>query len=135
MFTLFASPKKRHFLRRLANAQASIWDKEFQTFQTQEMREMIRLDRDRAQEAADAFRVESENPIHKPETKTELEKKQKIALDNVTRFTAQMKMLDEEVAGRPYVSEEDPGKQGLRDTIASLNELKKMFVSYLKTLR
>ncbi len=130
---VFTSPKKRHFLMKLDQANAQIWDLEFQKYQTLEMREMIRLDRDRAMETADAFRVELERE-HKEETKKELEAKKLQAEDNAKRFGAQMEMLDGEVNGRPYVNDENPGKQGINDTIASIAEVRKMFVAYLARL-
>lgn len=132
--------KKRHFFERLNRVNQDIWDKEFQKLQTMEMRESIRLDRDRAMEAVDAFKVVLKTD-HKPETVTELESKKKQAEDNAERFTAQLRMLDEEVVGAPYMPanpskglEERLGKEGLNDTIASTNEVKKMIVSYIKSL-
>lgn len=135
---LFASPRKRHFITRLRNIEVSIWDKEYLKHQAREIREGVRLDRDRALEAADALKIEVAKD-HAPETKKELEDRLAHQIDNAQRFEAQIKMLDEQVEGRPYSpasegKEADPGVQGINDTLGSLAEMRKMLTSYLKKI-
>lgn len=142
------NPKKRHFEARLKTLEKNIWDKDFEKFQTLEIREGVRLDRDKAMEKVDAFETELLRE-HKPETIAQLTAQRDEAKADAARFEAQIGMLDREVNGKPYVpahkvkntetGEEtevpvDMGQQGITDTIASLSELKKMFVSYLQTL-
>lgn len=131
--SIFTSDKKKYFQRKLQNTREAIWGLEFKKFQTIELREQIRKDRDRAKEAVDAFEAELKRD-HKEGTTEALEKQKAEAQENADRFEAQIKMLDAEVAGRPYVSPEDQGEQGITDNIAALNEMVKMFVSYINTL-
>lgn len=147
-FTLFfMSAKKRHFIEKLENVTKSIWDKEFQKFQALEMREAIRLDMDRQNEAVDAFKVELARPDHKPETLAVLTAKMTEAQNNANRFKAQIQMLDNEIAGQPFnpgnagdsekgiaPADPTPGTQGLNDVLASMNEVGKMFKAFIKTL-
>lgn len=140
LLVLLRGEKRQLFYQKLKQARNEIWGLEFKKFQTLELIELIRLDRDKAKEAADACRVESERE-HKPETKTELLAKKAIAEDNAERFEKQIVMLQNEVNGVAYNPgdpnkgiEPNQGQQGLNDTIASINEIIKMFVLYLRTL-
>lgn len=137
---MFTNPKRKHFEKKLAGIQAQIFDKEFQKHQAIQIREEVRLDRDRALEAVDAFETELKKEGHQPNTISELTAKRDEAKANADRFTAQMKMVDEQVEGVAYVpanaekgTAEVIGQQGINDTISSLNEVRKMVVSYLKT--
>lgn len=131
-FILF-NRKKRYFLGKFWTLQRQIWELEFKKHSTLEIRELIRFDRDRLMESVDALNVELKKE-HKDGTKEELEKRKAEFEDTIKRYEAQMKMLDEEVTGLPYKSPEDPGKQGIDDTIASLMETKKMVEGYMKTI-
>lgn len=138
--SLFRSKKKIHFLRKRDNFLQNIWDKEAQKFLTQEMRESIRLDRDRESEKVDALETEIKRD-HKEETLKALQVKLDQAKENVDRFTKQMVMLDNEITGVPYTPgdaengvEANPGQQGLNDTIASLGEANRMYTKYTETL-
>lgn len=140
LLVLVRGEKKQHFYSKLKQARGQAWEMEFKKFQTMELMELIRLDRDKAKEAADACRVESERE-HKPETKAELLQKKTIAEDNAERYEKQIVMLQNEVNGVAYNPgdpekgiEPNPGQQGLNDTIAAIGEITKMFVLYLKTL-
>lgn len=132
MFILF-NRKKRYFLGKKWTLQRQIWELEFKKHSTMEIRELIRLDRDRLKESVDALNVEL-GKEHKDETKKELESRKVVLEDTIGRYEAQMKMLDEEVQGLPYKSPEDVGKQGIDDTIASLMETLKLVESYVKSL-
>lgn len=118
---------------KLWTVQRQIWELEFKKHSSLEIRELIRFDRDRLMESVDALNVEL-GKEHKEETHKELESRKAQLEDTIKRYEAQMKMLDEEISGLPYVSPENPGKQGINDTIASLMETKKMVESYIKTI-
>lgn len=118
---------------KIWNLQRQIWDFEFKKHSTLELREQIRIDRDRQMEQLDALSLEIEKS-HKADTKKELENRLSQAKETVGRFESQMKMLDEEVNGVPFKSPEEPGRQGINDTLGSLAETKKMVENYLKTL-
>jgi hypothetical protein len=128
----FKSPRTKFIEFKLEQTDTQIMEKEIQKFSALEMRESIRLDRDKSSEACDALEAEAKRD-HKEGTTETLTAKLKDMREDVVRYERQMQMLDDEVNGLPYQSPENPGKQGINDIIASLNEARKMFVSYLES--
>ncbi len=120
--------KKRFFKKKVNDVQASIWEFEFKVSKSRQVREGVRLDRDRAVEAI--ARVESAIEGAEKEKKEGLEKEMAYLNDNVRRYEAQMKMIDDQINGIP-ANGEDPGEQGILETIKGLVELKSMYQDYI----
>lgn len=124
--------KKKYFKLKARNVQKMIWDLEFKIFKVRELREGIRLDRDRALETVHALDAEIKRD-HEPETLKELEAQKKLHQENAERFEKQLKMLDVEIEGQPAEGD-NPGVQGINDQLAGLRELVKMINEYLREL-
>lgn len=120
--------KKKHFKRKLKNLDKTIWDLEFKKQQAGVLREKIRLDRDNKLNHRNM--VEAKLKENKTE---ELEKALTEANDTLTRFEAQLKMIDEQIQGGTP-TQEDPSGEGVMGQIARLYELKKMVIDYIATL-
>lgn len=120
--------KKKHFKRKLKNLDKTIWDLEFKKQQAGVLREKIRLDRDNKLNHRNM--VEAKLKENKTE---ELEKALTEANDILTRFEAQLKMIDEQIQGGTPTPE-DPSGEGVMGQIARLYELKKMVIDYIATL-
>jgi hypothetical protein len=114
--------KRKFFTKKVEDVQASIWEYEFKIAKSEQVKEGIRLDRERAVQQLDSFKDKKEN---KKEIEAETE--------NIRRYEAQMKMIDEQIYGVP-ANGEDPGRNGILDTIKSLTELRSMYKDYIKGL-
>lgn len=122
--------KYRFFSGKVFDVTRSIWEYEFKIAKTLQVREGIRQDRDRAIEAIIQIDARLKGSKDKKE-KDVLTKELDGMKENVRRYEAQMTMLDNQVNG-VKAEGNNPGEQGLNDTIASLAELREMYKSYLK---
>ena len=119
--------KLKHFKQKLANVDKALWDLEFKREKSAQVREEIRLKRDRL--------VETQNHIAQQVKKDGDDASKELAkvTDDIKRFEAQINMLDVEIYGKEPTAE-DPGQQGINHQIDSLNELKQMVKDYIKTI-
>lgn len=124
--------KYRYFRSKVNDVTASIWDLEFKIAKSRQVREGVRQDRDRALEAVNQITLRIEGTKDKDAVKKLEEEKAKFE-DNAKRYEAQMRMIDEQVNGVPAEGE-NPGQQGLLETLASLTELRSMYRDYAKTV-
>lgn len=122
--------KKKHFKRKLKNLDKTIWDLEFKKQQAGVLREKIRLDRDNKLNHRNMVEAKLKLEENKNE---ELEKALTEANDTLTRFEAQLKMIDEQIQGGTPTPE-DPSGEGVMGQIARLHELRIMLTNYIKTL-
>ena len=111
--------KKQFFKNKEKQVQYSIWELEFKIKKSRDIREEVRQQRDVA--------VETLAVLEKEEKKDEARlAKQK---DDISRYERQMQMLDNEINGVPAEGE-NPGQNGLLDTLRSYAELKNMYKEY-----
>lgn len=123
--------KYRFFYKKINDVAAAIWEMEFKINKSRQVREGVREDRDRAVENVNSLTAQIPNANE--EIKKRMETDLAVHSDNVKRYEAQMKMIDDQIAGVP-ASGENPGQQGLMETVASYVELRNMYKSYLKTI-
>lgn len=125
--------KYRFFYAKIGAVQKSIWDLDFKIEKSRQVREGVRQDRDRAIESLNMINTRLKAEDISPEEKEKLEQDLAIYTDNVSRYERQMKMIDGQIQGVPAQGE-NPGEQGILETIASYAELKAMYKHYLKNL-
>lgn len=142
--------KYKYFRKKLHGVECMLADIEFKRFKSLEIREDVRLAYDNTQ-----AKIQQLNEQIKtfPEIKAteevarEKEKKEKwtdeqgrvedqrILLErDRDRYLAQMKQIDLDVHGSPKTNEYPDGVSGIDDQIDSLQELKGMVKSYIKSL-
>lgn len=132
MLKYITSKKYRVFSKKISDVQMSIWEFEFKVAKSRQIREGIRQDRDRAVETI--HKIESVMKEEKDKDRLEsLDKERNVMADNAKRFELQMKMVDEQIQGVP-ADGENPGQQGILDTIKNLVELRTMYKDHLKTI-
>lgn len=124
--------KYRFFNKKVKDVTKSIWELEFKIEKSRQVREGVRQDRDKTMEFIYQTKAHLEGTTDK-ELKEKLQADITLAENNSTRYEAQMKMIDNQINGRP-VEGEDPGEQGIMDTVKSLIELRGMYKDYLKKL-
>jgi predicted nucleic acid-binding Zn-ribbon protein len=126
------NPKKRLFKKKIKDVQNSIWEFEFKVSKSRQVREGIRQDRDRQLEAAErvAATLKGEEDKAKIEALT---KELTIFTENAKRFEQQMQMIDDQIQGIP-AKDDNPGQQGINDTLKSLAELREMYKDHIKSL-
>lgn len=119
--------KLKHFKQKLANVDKALWDLEFKREKSAQVREEIRLKRDRL--------VETQNHIAQQVKKEGDDASKELAkvTDTLKRYEAQIDMLNAEIYGKEP-TENDPGQQGINHQIDSLQELKQMVKEYIKTI-
>lgn len=119
--------KLKYFKQKLANVDKALWDLEFKREKSAQVREEIRLKRDRL--------VETQNHLAQQVKKEgdDASKELSKVTDDIKRFEAQINMIDVEIYGKEPTAE-DVGQQGINDQIDSLNELKQMVKEYIKTI-
>lgn len=122
--------KKKFFKNKLKQIQYSIWDLEFKVNKSRQVREGIRQDRDRMVESIQKVEAAIKAETDKTKKK-ELEDQLTVFKDNQVRFESQMKMIDNEING-VVASQENPGQQGILETIQGLSELKRMVKDHIK---
>lgn len=122
--------KLKHFKHKLNNIDKAMWDLEFKRSKSSQIREEIRLQRDRAVEGK--LQMEAQTPEGK-EAKEAHEKELAKLVDNIKRYEAQVEMIDAEIHGK-QPTDTEPGQSGINDQLESLAELREMTKSYIKTL-
>lgn len=121
--------KYRFFHKKLKGVQAAIWEHEFKIAKARQLREGIRQDRDHA--LATVANIDANLKTEKDAEKLKvLESDKAKLLDNAKRYEAQMKMVDNQISGVPAEGE-NPGENGILDTIKSYAELREMYKDYL----
>lgn len=124
--------KKRFFKNKIKDVSKYIWDLEFKIEKSRQVREGVRLDRERTLELVSQLEVQIKG-TEDSKKKTELEGQIKKLQDNIARYEAQMKMIDFEIdGGQP--SEENPAGIGILEKISSFIELRKMYEDYIKRI-
>lgn len=124
--------KKRFFKNKVKEVNKYIWDLEFKIEKSRQVREGIRLDRDKAVETVIQLETQLKNTTDS-KLKESLEAQKKHNEENIPRYEAQMKMIDAEInGGQP--TEENPAGIGIIERIKSFIELREMYKDYAKKL-
>lgn len=129
IYKWLTSYKYRFFYKKLSGVQAAIWENEFKITKSRQLREGIRQDRDHALATVANLDNNIKNEKNEENLKM-LEAEKAKLLDNAKRFEAQMKMVDQQISGVP-ASGDNPGENGILDTIKSYAELREMYKDYL----
>lgn len=129
IFKWLTNNRYRFFYKKFKSVQYSIWDLEFKVSKSRQIREGVRQDRDRAIDASQRVAAAIEG-IKDATKRKELEAEKTIVEDNAKRYESQMKMIDDEISGVPAKGD-DPGRQGILDTIKAYAELREMYKDYL----
>ena len=127
------SRKYRFFYRIVLAVQYSMWDLDFKISKSRQVREGVRQDRDRAIENLNHLETALKNPEIAKEMKERMEEDQKAHAENVARYERQMKMIDDEITG-VKAEGDNPGQQGMLETLESYAELKGMYKQFLTTI-
>lgn len=121
--------KKNFFKDKIDLVTKNIWELEFKTAKSRQIREGVRLDRDRAIESI----INIDNAI-KANPKDENLPKQKAQFEeNIKRYEAQMLMIDKQINGFAGTETEEP-VIGIMEQLKSLAELRVMYRDYIKSL-
>lgn len=131
MYKWLFSRKYHYFNRKVRDVQNSIWEYEFKVTKSRAIREGIRGDRDRAMQSI--ANMEEGLKTIPAEQKGNLEQELERAKENVTRYEAQMKMIDDQINGGAQ-TQENPAGIGILEQIKSLTELKLMYLDYCSKL-
>lgn len=121
----------RYFYKKINDVQRSIWEYEFKVAKSRQIREGVRTDRDRAMQAI--ANLEDMLKTAPEEKKEQLNKDLAANKDNVARYEAQMKMIDDQINGGA-VTDANPAGIGILEQIKSLTELKLMYQDYCSRL-
>lgn len=123
------NPKYKFFKDKVTAVTKTIWDAEFKIEKSRQVREGVRQDRDRALEAVG--RIDAQIATEKDKANLEtLEGNKKQMQEEVARYEAQMKMIDDQVNGAEATKDSDM-VIGLMEQVKSLVELREMYKSYL----
>lgn len=128
--------KKSHFKGKLLATKKMVWDLEFKTFKTQEIREDIRKEYDFMKSRIDTIDKSIKDFPKKGDQaeKARFEDDKVRAEKDRDRLLAQIKSLDKEINGAAPTMEEPNGASGVKDQIASLKELGVMLKDWIKQL-
>ena len=132
MFKYLFNRQYRFFHRKLYAVQASIWEAEFKAAKSRQVREGVRQDRDRAKEAMNNIDAALGSEKDKDKRK-KLEQEKAAFADNVTRYEAQMRMIDDQINGFAGDEKHEP-IVGLIEQIKSYTELMLMYKDYMRQL-
>ncbi len=139
LFKYLFNRQYRLFHKKIKQVQASIWEHEFKIAKSRQIREGVRQDRDRAMEAMHQIDVmlkaneEGKTDKIAEDALVKIQQDRANLEENARRYELQMRMIDEQIMGRPAIGE-DPGVQGIMDTIKALIELQKMYRDYASKL-
>lgn len=132
MFKMIFNPKYKFFKKKLSNVQCTIWDLDFKIAKSRQVREGVRQDRDRAIETVNQIENALKGDLTKEE-RTKIEGELATFKENVERYEAQMKMIDQQIEGG-HISQENPAGIGIKEQMASLAELREMIKDYIKKI-
>jgi len=124
--------KYRFFYDKYTKVEKSIWEHDFKILKSRQIREGVRQDRDREVENRNI--LETKLPKETDEkVKESLAEQLKVSTEKITRYEAQMKMVDAQINGvKP--NDDNTGVVGVLETIESLSELRKMYREYFRNL-
>ena len=131
--------KYRFFKAKIGEVNKTIWELDFKIAKSRQIREGVRQDRDRAVENKLHIVERLKNEKDKEKIK-ELEVEVAKNEENVKRYEAQMKMIDDQIQGADQQSPSDeypdgiPAVVGILEKIKSFTELKLMYQEYLKQI-
>lgn len=131
MWKYLTNQQYRFFKRKLYQVQASIWEAEFKTAKSRQVREGVRQDRDRAKEAMN--QITAGIPTAQGDGLKKMQADLDALTDNVQRYEAQMAMVDKQINGFMGDETHEP-VIGLLEQIKSYVELKLMYISYMSEL-
>lgn len=129
IYKYLTNRKYRVFYKKLKSVEVVIWENEFKIIKARQLRESIRQDRDHSIESTRGIDEALKTEKDKEKIKV-LNADKAVHQDNTKRYEAQMKMIDNQISGVPAQGE-NPGENGIRDTIKSLAELREMYKDYL----
>lgn len=121
------------FKKKISDVTKSIWEIEFKINKSRQMRESIRQDRDKMVEYVMQVETAIKGSENDPEAIERYTKELEGAKSNIGKYEGQMKMLDDQIVGIP-ANGEDPGENGLSDTVKGLLELRLMYREYIKSM-
>lgn len=121
--------KKEFFKDKIKSVQCTIWEVEFKINKSRQVREGVRLDRDRAKEAIN--NIDAGLPSQKDEkAKAQMESDKAGLQENVSRYEKQMKMIDDQINGFQGDETHEP-IVGLLEQLKSYTELMLMYKDWL----
>lgn len=125
------SPKYRLFRRKVDDVQMAMWELEFKIGKARHIREGVRVDRDRVLELMHL----AKEALAKPDLDAEKRKEQETLMaqyeEAKKKYEGQLKMIDDQIVGVP-ADGDNPGQQGLNDTMKAYAELREMYRDHLK---
>src|SRR3990167_1908629 len=125
--------KKRHFKQKLDGTERMIWDLEFKTFKTKEMREDVRKEYDFMNARIEAIDATIKN-LQKDGGETKRAEDQKVLAErDRDRLKEQIKQLDLEVNGSKRTNEYPDGVSGIGDQVDGLKTLQGMLKDHIKS--
>ena len=124
--------KKRFFKDKIDSVTKTIWEFEFKIQKSRQVREGVRLDRDRAIEAIQQIdaRIKGET---KEEEKAKMEVEKGKFQENVKRYEEQMLMMDKQITGFAWDETHEP-IIGILEQIKSLVELREMYKDHISKM-
>jgi len=128
--------KKRHFKQKLDGTERMLWDLEFKTFKTKEMREDIRKEYDFMNARIEAIDTTIKNwPKDKDEGEKKRAQDQKVLAErDRDRMKEQIKQLDLEVGGSKQTNDYPEGVSGIGDQVDGLKSLQAMLKDHIRSL-
>jgi hypothetical protein len=127
------SKKYRFFLEKRYAVQATIWEMEFKVNKSRQVREGIRLDRDKTVENINQLEATLKVPGKKEEEIKKLESELAMHKSNKERFEKQINMIDAQINGGQQ-SEDNPAGIGILEQMRSLVELQGMYDDYMSRI-
>lgn len=124
--------KYRMFSKKIRDVRTAIEEQKFKIAKSRQIREGVRQDRERVAQAVFNLDEALKNEKDKDRIAKMTEERAANA-EAVTRYEKQMQMIDNQINGVP-ASGDQPGEQGILDTIASLTELLSMYKEYRETI-
>lgn len=121
----------RYFYRKVQDVQNSIWEYTFKVVKSRSVREGVRMDRDSAIESLN--NIEGALKTAPAEEAARLSEKLNAIKENIQRYEAQMKMIDDQINGG-LGTQENPAGIGILEQIKSLTELQLMYKDYLSKI-
>ena len=130
--------KKKYFKNKLIGVQNMIWDLEFKSFKTQEIREEVLVNYDDSKlkltVVDEKIKLEKDNKKMSTDEFKRLEDSKVLLEKDIKRYENQMAALDLEVFGSRPTNELPDGAIGITHQIDSLRELSTMIKDYIKSI-
>lgn len=129
ILTYLTNEKYRFFSKKIKSVQYAIWDLDFKVMKLRQVREEVRLDRDREVEALGRAKQALEVETDK-EKKKLLEADIATLEDNKKRFEIQMGRIDQEVSGYTAKDDSEQSVVGIMEQLQSYADLRKTYKKY-----